>query len=242
VEEATIEEDFVLISEDVPSATSGSAWRTLQHYASVTAKQGGAWTNKLMDATLNMVQPRKFDIHSSYDWVSDTDVQGGRLILPGQLISWDDKSDLHLESQGAPLLSMRQNHSSSMVMVLAYDLLACQTAEVHDWELTSGTTLSIPLTLVKIAKRKSSHMTKLISKRLEVSTLMMKRQVGNMLSPPLASAAGLIHHGLEWLFPPQIGARSTDLHSYTSRTTQNIELSIVLDMKHRLTVKEHTLR
>jgi hypothetical protein len=40
----------------------------------------------------------------------------------------------------------------------------------------------------------------------------------------------------------EFGPGRIDSFAPTGRKTQNIELSTVMDMQHRLTVKEHTIR
>ena len=246
-EELMIEDDFVLLSEKGPSnGTSTLWWNTLQRYVYTTARQGSAWTNKLLDATLNNIQPRKSGIHASYDWVSDTKVEGGRLILPGQLIAWDNNVDLPLEGQGKPGDTTKQDPTSSVIMVSAYDLLACQTSEGRDWQFTSGQTVGFPVALARIAKQKSLDFARLVNGRMKQSSTRVKQQAIHVLSPPLASAAGIIHCGLDWLFPMNIemkfGPGRTYSFAPTGRKAQNIELSTVMDMQHRLTVKEHTLQ
>ena len=247
-----VEDDFVLLSAEESSlngtSMSTSWWSTLQQYTSTTVQQGGEWTNKLLDATLSNIQPRKSGIHASYDWVSDTKVEGGRLILPGQLISWDDNLDVPLEGQGIPTGrdTMKKDPTSSVIMVSAYDLLACQTSEGRDWLLTSGHTVSFPMALARITKQRSLDFARHVSGRVKQSSTRMKQQVIHFLSPPLASAAGIIHCSLDWLFPVNIemelGPGRIDSFAPTGRKTQNIELSTVMDMQHRLTVKEHTIR
>jgi len=248
-EELAIEDDFVLLSAEKGPCSDGTAtlwWSTLQRYASATAQQGGEWTNKLLDATLSNIKPRKSGIHASYDWVSDTKVEGGRLILPGQLIAWDDNVEVPLEGEGIPRDTMKKDPTSSVIMVSAYDLLACQTSEGRDWQLTSLQTVSFPIALARITKQRTLHCARHISGRVKQSSTRMKQQVIHVLSPPLASAAVIINCCLDWLFPMNIevefGPGRIDSFAPTGRKTQNIELSTVMDMQHRLTVKEHTIR
>jgi len=246
-EEGTAEEDFILISEDIPSDSPSGWWNTIQYYAYVAAQEGGQWTNKLVDTTLDKLQSRPSGIHASYDWVSDTQVEGGRLILPGQLISWDDTSGQTLEGLSTSNDPTRRNQSSSVIMVSAYDLLSFQSAKGREWTMTTSLkSKSIPLALVKFAKRTSLHVARKVSHRIQESTVKIKRRVGHVLSPHLAIAMGLVHNGLEWCFPSHddssLGTRNRDFFSATGGKQRNIELSTFVDMQDRLTVKEHTLR
>lgn len=240
---ADIEDDFVLISKD-----DISWWDNLEHYIYSAFRKGGEWTSLLTEKAVDRFQPRKSGIHSTYDWVSDTNVAGGRLILPGQLISWDDSADTSLEdTRSLSHSSTMKAQTNSVIMVSAYDLLACRTNDDEDCDLSSGrTTQTIPAALARIAKDKTVRIAKRVKDHVRVTAVVMKdRAVDNLVSLPLAGVIGAIQTSVEWCFRTSYFDEPRDPDTaallQNGNSNEQIELSTIIGIKDRLAVKEHTL-
>jgi hypothetical protein len=161
-------DEFVFV--EAPT-TSSKWWRLLTQYAEQAARQTYEWTTQGLSrsaaaaaaaAAASTRRPNSRTIYSSYDWVSDTviDESGGRLILPGQLITMDGSSSVDSSMQD---LAQAKNSGSFTIMVSAHDLLATRTTPASSADkdelstILRATTASLPKALWGIAKRKTSR-------------------------------------------------------------------------------------
>lgn len=171
-------DEFVFV--EAPT-TSSKWWRFLTQYAEQAARQTYEWTTQRLSrsaaaaAAASTRRPNSRTIYSSYDWVSDTviDESGGRLILPGQLITMDGSSPVDSIMQD---LAQPKNSGSFTIMVSAHDLLATRrtpASSADEDELSTirrATTASLPKALWGIAKRKTSRWAFYAHRKLSRST------------------------------------------------------------------------
>lgn len=235
-------EDFVVITADDLDdnySSSPSWWTSLQNYAKSAAAKGGEWTKRIKMCNIpfaNMLRIRHSTIHDCYDWVSDTDIEGGRLILPGQLIVWDDSngSQNDDDTRNAQTSNTRLvgDVSSSTIMVSAHDLLVYQKQHQSSRRdetgiVSSNTTLSIPAALIKIVNHHAHIKTKATTEMLLISCSTVKQRLVTLLQKCenriglVSNTAGWIYLSLEWYFPSTIEQE----HSRVDNVT--IELSTV---------------
>ncbi len=231
-------EDFVVISHDDFDDLSSSWWNSLQKYANIAAQKGGEWTTFIASCKIPAVsffRTGRSTIHDCYDWVSDTNIEGGRLILPGQLIAWDDPPELKNEGNSKTLKTNTRavgEFSSSNIMVSAHDLLSCQSHH-HD-EVYIGfpnTTLSFSAALMRVSRLRARNVANTTGNLVLVSTLTFSQRVATAVSKCethtglVSKTVGWIYQSMEWCFPSSPIGKSSGRHSGIDGVT--IELSAV---------------
>ena len=217
------DDGFVLVSlGEIEHASCW--WKSLRNCAFLAAREG-VKRSCLKKALPNLAgfQPRRFSINCSFDWVSETCVDGGRLILPGQLISLDKHFDL---TQGVS--------SSSTIMVSAHELLAYQScAHERDIPPSSFTTLRGPWeTMMQLFKHRTRILANATRKSLSLSTSANSRQAGSLLlrwehnTGLVANTAGWICQTLELCSPsvPSMGDEMSNLDCTSLCDGETIEL------------------
>lgn len=235
-------EDFVIVSNDDRDLDyddkddndnkNTSWWKTLQKYAFLATHKGGQWTSSMITYTnpvTNIFRTGHSSIHDCYDWVSDTSVDGGRLILPGQLVVWDDPNDTILDQALATDYA-----NSSKIMVSAYDLLACQSSGRDEAEvLSSNTTLSFHSALIKVTKRRAYDLTKATSSVLSVSSSIVSQRIASLVSKwesqtgLLSNTVELVYQSLDWYFPSVLVPENEFQTEQSGTDDLTIELSTI---------------
>eukprot|EP00934_Nitzschia_sp_Nitz4_P008513 Nitzschia sp. Nitz4//scaffold284_size24204//11659//12633//NITZ4_008416-RA/size24204-processed-gene-0.1-mRNA-1//1//CDS//3329545688//8503//frame0 len=143
--------DFVVLSTSDAPASAGSWVQTFHSLWARASQTRRDWTEALVSSR---EQRSMNTFYNSYDWVSDTSIDGGRLILPGQLISLDDSlclDELQDPTQPSPNY-MKDYHRSqhqqsfmggaSTIMVSAQDLLALKAQRSQEHAAASPSTTS----------------------------------------------------------------------------------------------------
>lgn len=206
--------EFVVVAEEdivAPKSSDSSWWgaRSLQLLARTCFEWAGNFlSSKVVFPT--SFQFRGSTIHESYDWVSDTNIEGGRLILPGQLISLDDTSELHCRDDKSSTWCGKEYSSSSTIMVSAHDLLACSRNSTPVDIPPPGTTLSLPKAVMQLARQRARNLATASNNEIASTYSTVWRRVGSLLhtwehrTGLAATTAGLIHQALEWYLPGQI--------------------------------------
>jgi hypothetical protein len=196
------------ISNSTGTPTPSQWLTTLQSYAQLAAQKSVEWTRGMA----SMVRPGiRSTIYSSYDWVSDTMIDGGegRLILPGPLIVLDPSTRHIGKNTDNPKAAVCSMTESSTIMVSAHDLLATQTSSSEEpTHRPAITTTSVPKALWKMAKRKTHGLMRSAQTTIHRSSDAIYCSVGCRLTQVeqnyrvFSITSDLVSSGYDWCFPP----------------------------------------
>lgn len=213
------EPGYVVVPDD--SANSSGSWLSrLKSHLFLTSQRNGLWVRSFISnyfvasASLNHSTST---IHGCYDWVSDVSIDGGKLILPGQLISFDEPTNFAVSERGIV--------DSSTIMVSAHDLLAVQTQISRQGggrEPLNSPDSNLPRssTLFGTARKVTVRWITSTATLVNLGTFTVSSNIGSRLANweqhtgLVACAAGWMHQMLDSYFPEpefQAGNAKEDL-------------------------------